>query len=139
MLNQLKLFNELACKSGNRYAAIKFVSNNVHKLSYKYNGQILYSQLISWVISGEKPMSVILYEKEIYNRDKIKSISMKYVLSVTDEYLCYIEDMAVCKSVRASMKASKEAHHLVYIYIDTESEPQNMRVRILTRMIWYSL
>ena len=137
--SQIEQFNKLAAALGSTYAAVRFITIKARTISSRYNYYVLDSEAISWVLSGEKPESAIRYEQELKQHKRIQSLSTKYILSVVDETLCYVEDESVCKSVRASIKASKEARHLVYVYIDLDDDYQHSRVRILTRMIWYSL
>lgn len=138
-LKQIEQFEQLSAALGSTYAAVRFITIEARKTSRRYNYQLLDSESISWVLTGEKPNSAIRYEQEIKEKKRIQSLSTKYILSVVDEKLCYVDDKSVCKSVRASIKASREARHLVYVYIDLDDDYQHSRVRILTRMIWYSL
>lgn len=139
MLSTKSEFDKLAAAIGNTYAAVRFVSKKARNLSIKYDNQILDSEAISWVVTGKKPKSAVEYDKLIHKYNHIQHMTTKHIKSVVHEYLCYVDDEAVCKSVKASMKASKEARHLVYVYIDVDTDYQEARVRILTRMIWYSL
>ena len=138
-LKEKNRFDKLAAALGSPYAAVRFITQESRKLTNKYNNCILDSEAISWVITGEKPKSAYEYEKQIALEKRIQSISTKYIQSAVDECLSYVDDAGVCKSVRTSIKASKQARHLVYIYIDLDNEWQHSRVRSLTRMIWYSL
>lgn len=140
MLNDLELLSALETKCGNRYAAIKFICYKARKLNKQYNNHLLDSKVISWVLTGEKPNSAIYYDEQIELDKRFHlSLELKHVLSVLDEYLCYVDDIAVSKSVRLSIRASQQARHLVYVYHEIQDEFQSSRVRVLTRMIWYSL
>ena len=132
-------FDELARNIGNRYAAVRFISKQTHKLSIRYHYEIIDSQLISWILTGIKPKSVIRYESQIKIENRIRSLSDREITSVLDEILCYVDDSNICDSVRCSIIKSKELHHLIYVYKNIQNESQMARVRILTRMVWHSL
>ena len=132
-------FNKLARNIGNRYAAVQFIAQQTHKLSTRYHYEVIDSQLISWILTGVKPKSVIQYESQIDIENRIRSLSDRKITSVLNEILCYVDDSNICDSVRCSITESKDAHHLIYVYKNIQNESQKARVRILTRMVWHSL
>ena len=52
---------------------------------------------------------------------------------------CYIADKEVCNAVYDSYYDSKKQTHLIYVYNSIQDEPRRARVRVLTRMLWYTL
>lgn len=133
--DQKDKFNELSNKIG-IYQAVNQIASNARSLSEKYEHHISESESITWALTGKKPKSALQYELRKQQKRHIDTLSAKYAKSVVDDYLALVSDMGVCKSVRASVKASNESKSEVFVYIDVDDcESRHSRVRVLTRMI----
>lgn len=132
-IGDFKRFRELTNQLGSPYAAVNYISSEARKLANKYDNIILHSEAIDWVVTGEMP--------DILKNNKYKRIPHRKsnLRSYMDELLSYVDDEAVCESVRYSIYASKSSNHLIYVYKDVSDESRQTRVRVLTRMIWYNL
>ena len=95
-------------------------------MANEYEDQILHSEAITHALHGTKPKlkHIVKWESEAA---EIRDI------------FCSIEDKDICDAVYDSFYASREAHNLVYRYNGIRDEYKKARVRILTKMLWYSL
>lgn len=126
-------FYELAASKGS-YLAIMDIAEKARHLQNSCDNQITEGQAIKWAITDIEPEKSKIY-RFLKECNRNIHYTLKYVMSITDDILSGVEDEGICKSVRASVKASNQAKKEQFIYIDVDSEGQHSRVRILTRMI----
>lgn len=118
------VFKHLCDACGSKFLAIRFVSEVARRLAHsKYNWSIE-SRLISWAITGEKPPIGI-------------NIDINPEIQELEDFLSYIDDSKIKYSVLSSYQRSVQAHHLVYAYDSELNEYEQIRVRVLLRMVWY--
>ena len=132
MYNNLKLFNELADKCGNRYLAARYLASVARNFGSdsQYKGLVLESKLLTWALTGEPPYT----EKEIEKRRKFQVDSD---IADLEDYLCYIDDEEVAQRVRMYYKKSLNSRHVVLDNSGTLDTYREMRVNIIVRMAWY--
>ena len=123
-----ELFEKLDRACGSRYLAVQFISQSCRKLSKKLPGWIIESKLITWVLTGQVPDLSNSYRMWYSANPEVRDL---------DEFLCYIDDRKVAKSVRKSYFLSVKSRHLVYEYNNDLDDEQKARVRILLRMFWF--
>ena len=134
MLNNLKQFNELAEKCGNKYLTAKYLAASARNfgLNPKYHGLILESKLISWALTGIQPYS----DKELEKRRRLQVDSD---LAEVEDYLCYVDDEEVKEQVRKYYRASIRSKHVVLDESNKLDKYRQMRVNVIVRMMWYGL
>ena len=120
------------------YKAIRDLSSDARKLQKSCDNQISEGQAIQWSLTNIEPDKARIYNMLKYSGKKIHP-SVRHIISVTDDILSEVDDEGVCKSVRASIKASNQAKKEKFIYIDISTEGQHSRTRVLTRMILDSI
>ena len=110
----------------NKYELVLDVARDARKLSAEYDEELMHSKAITHTLHGTKPKmkEICRWESEAI---KIKDI------------FCSIDDRDIRDAVYDSFYASKEANNLKYVYNDIREPYKQARVRILTRMLWYSL
>ena len=113
MLDDLYLLND----SDNHYAFVKQIAKSSRKLLEDYP-RLLDSQALSHTIHNTQPKS------------KYKELTP----SLIDDVLSYVSDEDVIHCVIQSLKYSHESN-IHYVYLDTMSEGQMSRVRVLVNMI----
>lgn len=115
--------------SGNKFAATNAFIKVVRAISKHYNYVVLDSEVISWLLKGERPKIIDEYDRL---QEKIAEARQADLMDA----LNYIDDVEVVAAARNSVNSSIDARHLIYLYSNGMTERQQMRVRILTRMIW---
>lgn len=110
----------------NPYKIVLDVARSAKKLAMEYEDIILHSEAITHELQGTKP---ILKKMDRWESEATEIRDM----------FCSIEDTEICEAVYDSFYASKEAHNLKYIYNSITDMYRQARVRILTKMLWYSL
>lgn len=110
----------------NRFATIKNIGKQARLLSEEYDNAIFHSEAITHIVNGTTP------DNKYYFADEWEAEQIK-------EMFCYIDDVSVKNAVYDSFYASKAKNNLVYMYNDITDSPRKSRVRVLTRMLWYSL
>lgn len=118
-------FNDFAELVGNKYKAIKLITNEARDRSSRYSF-VNDSALLTWVVTGKKP--------KVYPEDISKQLRKSKRI---EDILNYVSNEDVVKSVNASLGNSKSQGHLVYRYRNSLSDYEKMRVRILVNIIWY--
>ena len=121
-LNEFDDFAELV---GNRYKAIKLITNEARDRATRYSF-VNDSALLTWVVTGRKP--------KLYPEDISKKIRKSNRI---EDILNYVSNEDIVKSVNMSIGYSKSEGHLVYRYRNSLSDYEKMRVRILVNIIWY--
>ena len=119
--------DELIKACGSKYMAVNVVADMARRKAQAVDYHILDSQAIEWVLSGEKPQTIIDDENSESRR---KSSYMRNLLE-------YIDDDRVVDSVISSIRASVASGTLCFVFSEDTNEYQYARVRILCRMIWY--
>jgi len=112
-------------ESVGRFDAVSIIGAQARALSKLYHGQISHAEALSWLLSGEKPLSAKRFVDEATKRD------LRIRLWLND-----IADSSVRYNVLCSINASLHIHNLTYIYKDDLSSSKQARVRILTKMLW---
>lgn len=113
----------------NIYAEVKKIMGAARKLSAECDNSILHSQAISSVVRGDA----------VEKMPHIQEAQDEYEARYIRDMFCYIADKEVCNAVYDSYYDSKKQKHLIYVYNSIQDEPRRSRVRVLTRMLWYTL
>ena len=121
----LNEFNDFAELVGNRYKAIKLITNEARDRATRYSF-VNDSALLTWVVTGRNP--------KLYPEDISKKIRKS---NRVEDILNYVSNEDIVKSVNMSIGYSKSHGHLVYRYRNSLSDYEKMRVRILVNIIWY--
>ena len=121
----LNEFNDFAELVGNRYKAIKLITNEARDRATRCSF-VNDSALLTWVVTGRKP--------KLYPEDISKKIRKSNRI---EDILNYVSNEDIVKSVNMSIGYSKSQGHLVYRYRNSLSDYEKMRVRILVNIIWY--
>lgn len=110
----------------NPYRLVLDVARGAKQLAMEYDDIILHSEAITHNLHGTKPV--------------LKQMA-KWESEATEirDMFCSIEDTEICEAVYDSFYASKEAQNLKYVYNNITDMYRQARVRILTKMLWYSL
>lgn len=110
----------------NKYSLVLDVARDARDMAKEYDDLILHSEAITHSLHGTRP--------------KLKQIAKwESEASEIRDIFCSIEDREICEAVYDSFYASKEAHNLKYVYNGVKDEYKQARIRILTKMLWYSL
>ena len=128
MYNDLKLFNELAEKCGNRYLAARYLASVARNYGKQAQGAIAESKLITWALTGQCP-----YDEEELDRRKFYDSDVAAI----EDYLCYIDDREIASQVRKYYIMSLRNRHITLDSSDTFDKYRQMRVNIILRMMWY--
>ena len=118
-------YNRIVRTCGNKYAAIQAISNKAHDNIASCNGELSASKCITWALYGEKP--------------KYESKRDTYIKEYIYQVLCNIDDVDIRDAVDRSMSDSLVKKHLVYNYDSISDAYKQSRIRVICRMIWYSL
>lgn len=136
MLNALDIkdkFYEISASKGH-YKAVMDIAKEARSLQQSCDNQITEGEAIRWAITGEEPEKSKIY-RLLKSCNQNIHYTLKYIMFITDDVLSGVSDDGICRSVRASVKASNQSKKEQFIYIDVDSEGQHSRVRVLTRMI----
>ena len=109
------------------YELVRNVAENARKLSEDTNNAILHSEALSYICRE--------LEIDMSQFRKISDYEERYIR----EQFCYIDDPAVKDSVRESFKRSKESGKLTFVYLNVSSKSKKARIRVLSRMLYYTL
>ena len=123
------LFTELANKCGSRYFAAIFIARGARQLGINMPPGVIESKLITWVLTGYQPdiEEYLTHRQQGYVEYQNLATMLEYVMSPE-----------VKKCVIKSYSKSIKLRHLVYLYSSDMPEDLKTRVRVLTRMAWYS-
>jgi hypothetical protein len=113
------------CEAVGKYGAVSIIGAQARALSNLYCGNISHAEALSWLLTGDKPRSIINYKSESEKRDE------RIRLWLNDIY-----DIDVRNSVLASINSSMHVHNLTYIYNSQLDSHKYSRVRILTKLLW---
>lgn len=116
----------------NEFIAVNFLVGLTRKVAAKYNFLLLDSEALSWILTGDQP-PVLNKVRRLRKQAAVRRKALLY------DILNYVDDTSVKSCVVESIKESTNFQNLVYIYTGVNDKPRQARIRILTRMIWYSL
>ena len=129
-INNNELLPKLVDSFGNIYECINYVANEARNLAASSELQLTESAAMTWVLSGTAPDNSSMQPKQPPERGaKLLEI---------DELLWTVDDPEIRAAVTRSVFKSWRAHHLLYDYIHVSDSPRQSRIRVLTRMIWYT-
>lgn len=130
-------FDKLSSKCESRFEAIQQLAKLSRQKMVQSNNVISESEALTWALTDEKP-------KDLKRRMKIKETLQNvyqpvrfYQEQYMEDLLSSVDDIDIRHSVRKSFDKSKEAGHLIYMYINELSDGNKARVRILTNLVWY--
>ena len=127
-IKDLFAFKELETKCGNRYLAIKYLSDSARKLGKQYKEyHISESKLIQWALTGRCPYS----ENHMWRRLHANDDGL-------DEFLIWITDTEIADEVKRCYKQSVRNRCLTLCEDNYFSQSQLDRINVLLRMAWYS-
>lgn len=118
LLDDLKEFNKQV-EGKNRFELIKTISRRSHMLSKQ-----------STAISDSYALTCSLYKI----RPEIKDKENKITYSNEDDILSYVSNDDIIESVKKSLRCSSR-ESVNYIYVDTLTNADMSRVRVLVNMI----
>ena len=130
MQSNLKQFNKLAERCGNRYLAIRYLATIARRHGIQSHGTILESKLLTWALTGEQPYSDDMIETR-------RHIKLDSDLADLEDYLCYIDDAEVADRVRICYRESVHNRHLTLDSSNALDYYRQMRVNVILRMMWY--
>ena len=115
----------------NVYDIVRRIGKHAHTISEHYHNIPLYSECIEWIVSGRCPSIMDRYNAILQLKDS-KAQLISQVLQYVDSKKL---KLAVVKSVSQSIKQN----YLSYNYDHISDLYTQIRIRILTNMIWYQL
>lgn len=120
-------FQKYCEQTGNPYAAVLVISNDVRKHQYDNNNVPTISESLSYVLEGESPKSIADYVAFHKRVDRIVEEDLEGVLdNLVKEY--------VAKSIHNSVKH----HKLIFEYPNKDYGIES-KIRIHCRQIWSKL
>lgn len=129
-INSNKLLPKLIEGFGNIYECVNYVAKEARDLSQSHDVGLTESRAMTWILSGDQPEEALKEHLPPEKGARLMSI---------DDILWTVDDPQIRAAVTRSIFHSWRAHHLLYEYIDVSDTPRQARVRVLTRMLWYTL
>lgn len=120
-------FRQKLNNSTSIYELVNEVASKARKLAEDTDNVILHSESLSY-ICRELDIDMSQFKR-------LTDYEERYLR----EQFCYIDDPAVKDSVRESFKRSKESGKLTFVYCDVASKSKRSRIRVITRMLYYTL
>lgn len=120
-------FRQKLNNSTSIYELVNEVASKARKLAEDTDNVILHSESLSY-ICRELDIDMSQFKR-------LTDYEERYIR----EQFCYIDDPAVKDSVRESFKRSKESGKLTFVYCDVASKSKRSRIRVITRMLYYTL
>ena len=120
-------FRQKLNNSTSIYELVNEVASKARKLAEDTDNVILHSESLSY-ICRELDIDMSQFKR-------LTDYEERYLR----EQFCYIDDPAVKDSVRESFKRSKESGKLTFVYCDVASRSKRSRIRVITRMLYYTL
>lgn len=120
-------FRQKLNNSTSIYELVNEVASKARKLAEDTDNVILHSESLSYIC---RELNIDLSQFK-----RITDYEERYLR----EQFCYIDDPAVKDSVRESFKRSKESGKLTFVYCDVASKSKRSRIRVITRMLYYTL
>lgn len=130
ILDGQQMFEELSERT-NRYAAVYMIAKEARRRAEKCNNLISHSEALTWVLTGNKPETLVRAERRGQSMSGNSNIE-----DFIDSYLSLVDDREVADAARDSIQQTLREANLVYMYINIQDEPRRSRVRIITRMLW---
>lgn len=124
-------YKAYAAELGNPFLAVKKIAAEGRQLAESTDNVIFHSEGLVWATTSEEPSILKSRHRE--------HISSTATWSKADEVLAAVNDDEIVWSVRQSLRSSENARHLIYVYhSNILDEFKKARVRVLTKMAWYS-
>jgi hypothetical protein len=120
-------FRQKLNNSTSIYELVNEVASKARKLAEDTDNVILHSESLSYIC---RELDIDLSQFK-----RLTDYEERYLR----EQFCYIDDPAVKDSVRESFKRSKESGKLTFVYCDVASKSKRSRIRVITRMLYYTL
>ena len=120
-------FRQKLNNSTSIYELVNEVASKARKLAEDTDNVILHSESLSY-ICRELDIDMSQFKR-------LTDYEERYLR----EQFCYIDDPSVKDSVRESFKRSKESGKLAFVYCDVASKSKRSRIRVITRMLYYTL
>lgn len=120
-------FRQKLNNSTSIYELVNEVASKARKLAEDTDNVILHSESLSY-ICRELDIDMSQFKR-------LTDYEERYLR----EQFCYIDDPAVKDSVSESFKRSKESGKLTFVYCDVASKSKRSRIRVITRMLYYTL
>ena len=130
ILDGQKMFEELSERT-NRYAAVYMIAKEARRRAEKCNNLISHAEALSWVLTGNKPETLVRAERRGQSMFDDSNIQ-----DFVDSYISLVDDCEVAEAARDSINQTLHESNLVYMYSKIQDEPRRSRVRIITRMLW---
>lgn len=128
-----KEFNtKYSSQTDNIFEAINLWSRDATNLAKESEGLLSDSECLNSCLTGK-------YPDNYKTRKRIVDAEIQYIENFIDKALCEVDDLHVKDSVIATLSCSRKLHNLKYVYTYELTDGQKSRVRILSRMIWYSI
>lgn len=153
-----KLFNYLCEQLGSPYAATMYIASEARRRRESLNYYVLDSQVLSWVVSGDKPKPLPKHNKPrsskyspIYDvlelvddidvrcavLSSLSSSIINYLSNTTfHKYGNIPSDLTIKFMNDFILNNSPSERWLIFEYENINDRFRESRVRILTRMIW---
>lgn len=132
-----KLFDQLSSKCGSSFAAIQQLAKSSRQKMIQSNNVISESEALTWALTSVQPEDL---KKRMKIKETLQNVYQPvrfYQEQYMEDLLASVDDIDIRHSVRESFVKSKEAGHLIYMYINELSDGNKARVRILTNLVWY--
>lgn len=130
--NQKDDIKNLIDITGSNYAAVMYSAKLARKYLHKAKNSIPESIALSWAITGKEPINL---EERI--RLRLKSLDPMSDTFIQD-IVCCIDDENIRDAVENSYRLSINKKRLQFDYKNIENTNLQARIRILTRMIYFS-
>ena len=124
-------FEDKEKEYGCKYAAVNAIAMKAREKLQSTEHRCSVSDAIRWATTGEEPEITV-------NPVAARKIWDSPYHDVVDRVLDDVDDESIRSAVLASVADSQCENHLIYNYTGVEDERKKSRVRVLTRMIFYS-
>ena len=132
LIQDKQRFQEFAEDIGNPYMAVNLISSWTRDILKKYDNKLLTSEVLTWVIQGKSPKSIVEFNEQggrVFMRGRKSK-------SDIEDLLCYIDDEELCNAVRNSYEESCNKKELTFVYGSILDKGRQARLRILMRMLF---
>ena len=130
-VEQEELAKLIAAFDGNRYSATMCLADGARTLLDRYNNQLLESEAITWLLTGDRPTHL----RETPKRRKRYNWRKAWATDRLSDVLDTEVKTAVIQTLRESMKYED----LEFCYCAIMDVERQARVRILSRIIWTAI
>ena len=126
MTTNSSLFDAILKRTGSRYAAVNEIARLARQKSKEMDYDIFDSEALEWVLTGEKPYTIIDKEERIRRR---RADYMRGILAeVSNPY--------IITSVLSSLRISAQNGVLCYVYDERLDSKYQARVRVLCNQLY---